>query len=180
MSLADALKLAPLTKDISLQDIKQGVIDNSMVTFANVKIGNPPVAASVDKPIPDKIRVLRDEIFTSNGPTSPIAQGDPLTLLKADAAKIMVINNTYTNGLDSCVGNYLISQGVAASGGSPTGASDQTIVIVYAPKLYALRYLIQTIGIKSSNQIIIKPTASPQVDIELRLGNDALHKFPGC
>jgi LCP family protein required for cell wall assembly len=178
MSLADALKLAPLTKDISLQDIKQGVIDNSMVTFANVTLAGQP--ASVDKPIPDKIRVLRDEIFTSNGPTSPIAQGDPVTLMKADAARIMVVNNSYTNGLDSCVGNYLISQGMAASGGAPTGASDQTIVIVYSPKLYALRYLIQTIGIKSSNQIVIKPTSSPQVDIELRLGNDALHKFPGC
>jgi LCP family protein required for cell wall assembly len=178
MSLADALKLAPLTKDISLQDIKQGVIDNSMVTFANVTLAGQP--ASVDKPIPDKIRVLRDEIFTSNGPTSPIAQGDPVTLMKADAARIMVINDSYTNGLDSCIGNYLNSQGMAASGGATTGASDQTVVIVYSPKLYALRYLIQSIGIKSSNQIIIKPTSSPQMDIELRLGNDALHKIPGC
>jgi hypothetical protein len=178
MSLADALKLAPLTKDISLQDIKQGVIDNSMVTFANVTLAGQP--AAVDKPIPDKIRVLRDQIFTSNGPTSPIAQGDPVTLMKADAARIMVINDSYTNGLDSCIGNYLNSQGMAASGGAATGASDQTVVIVYSPKLYALRYLIQSIGIKSSNQIVIKPTASPQVDIELRLGNDALHKIPGC
>ena len=90
-------------------------------------------------------------------------------------------NSTTTHrSLDSCIGNYLNSQGMAASGSAPTGASDQTVVIVYSPKLYALRYLIQMIGIKSSNQIIIKPTSSPQVDIELRLGNDALHKIPGC
>ena len=177
MSLADALKLAPLTKDISIQAIKQGVIDNSMVTFANVTLAGQP--ASVYKPVPDKIRVLVNEIFTSGGVTSPIAQGDPVALMKADAARIMVTNNTYTASLDSRTGNYLNAQGMTVTTlGPPTGASDQTVVVVYSPKLYALRYLIQTFGIKSSNQILFKPTPSSPVDIEIRLGNDWVSRLP--
>jgi LCP family protein required for cell wall assembly len=178
MTLADALKLAPLAKDIPLDKIKQGVIGNDMVSFANVTLGGVP--ASIYKPIPDKIRVLRDEIFTSGGPTSPIAQGDATTLMRADAARVMVVNNSYTAGLDSCVGNYLSSQGMTVGGGPATGASDQTVVIVYSPKLYALRYLIQAFGIKSNNQILIKPTPSSPVDLEIRLGNDAVNRLPGC
>jgi hypothetical protein len=177
MSLADALKLAPLARDISIQNIKQGVIDHHMVTFANVTLARQ--TASIYKPIPDKIRVLRDEIFTANGPTSPIAQGDAVTLMKADAARIRVTNNTYTASLDSRTMDYLNAQGMTVTTlGKPTGASGQTVVVVYSPKLYALRYLIQTFDIKGSNQILFKPNPSSPVDIEVRLGNDWVSRLP--
>lgn len=177
MTLQDAIKLAVLAKDIPLDLIKQGVIGNDMVTFANVTLAGQP--ASIYKPIPDKIRVLRDEIFTSGGPTSPIAQGDPMTLMKADAARIRVTNNTYTANLDGRTGNFLISQGMQVTErGAPTGVSDQTVIVVYTPKLYALRYLINTFGIKSNNQIFFKPDPSATVDIEIRIGNDWVSRLP--
>ena len=94
MPLGDALKLAALTKDIPIESIKQGVIDNNMAVFANVTLNGVP--ASVLRPIPDMIRVLRDEIFIPGGPLSPLAQGDPQTLMQADAARIRITNNTYT------------------------------------------------------------------------------------
>ena len=177
MTLQDAIKLAALAKDIPLQQIKQGVIGNDMVSFANVTLGGQP--ASIYKPIPDKIRVLRDEIFTSSGPTSPIAQGDPLALMKADAARVRVTNNTYTADLDGRTGNFLIAQGMQVTErGAPTGVSDRTVIIVYSPKLYALRYLINTFGIKSSNQIFFKPDPSSTVDLEIRIGNDWVSRLP--
>jgi len=177
MSLADALKLAPLARDISIQNIKQGVIDHHMVTFANVTLAGQ--SASIYKPIPDKIRVLRDEIFTESGPTSPIAQGDPVSLMEADAARIRVTNNTSIASLDSRTRNYLNAQGMTVTTlGKPTGASGQTVVVVYSPKLYALRYLIQTFDIGGSNQILFKPDPSSPVDIEVRLGNDWVSRLP--
>ena len=178
MSLADALKLAPLARDISLQDIKQGVIDNTMVAPVSVTLGGQP--ASVYRPYPDKIRVLRDEVFTSTGATGPIAQGDPAALMKTDAARIMVTNCSSAAGLDSRAGNYLNTQGmkVIALGPQPCAASDRTIVVVYSPKLNALRYLMQLFGIKTSNQIKITPNPSAPVDIELRLGNDSAGRIP--
>ena len=94
MSLEDAMKLAVLARDIPKESIKNGVIDNSMVSFGNVILGGQN--ASVMKPLPDKIRVLRDEIFTTSGPLSPLAQGDPLALMQADGARVRVLNGTST------------------------------------------------------------------------------------
>ena len=177
MSLDDAIKLAALSKDIPIESIKQGVIDNSMVSFANVTLDGVP--ASVLRPIPDMIRVLRDEIFTAGGPTGPIAQGDSVALMQADAARIRVINNTYTADLESRTGNFLLAQGMQVTErGAPTGASNQTVILLYSPKLYALRYLINIFGITSSDQIIFKPDPAETVDIEIRIGNDWVSKLP--
>jgi LCP family protein required for cell wall assembly len=178
MGLQDGLKLASLMKDVPLDQIQQGVIDNHMVNFGNVTLGGQN--ASVLIPIPDKIRELRDKLFTTGGPTSPIAQGDPAALMQADAARIEVTNNTYTQNLDQRTGAFLAAQGMQVAGlGPPTGVSDQTVVIVYAPKLYALRYLIQPLGmITSSHQIIFQPDSKMPVDLEIRLGNDWVSKLP--
>jgi hypothetical protein len=90
-----------------------------------------------------------------------------------------VINNTYTTNLDGRTGNYLIAQGMhVTESGAPTAATDQTVLVVYSPKLYALRYLINTFGIRSSNQILFKPDPSATVDIEIRIGNDWASRLP--
>ena len=177
MSFEDALKLAVLAKDIPIESIKQGVIDNNMAVFANVTLNGVP--ASVLRPIPDMIRILRDEIFIPGGPLSPLAQGDPTTLMQADAARIRVTNNTYTADLDVRTANFLTAQGMQVTDyGIPTGWSEQTVLIVYSPKLYALRYLTDTFGITGSNQIIIKPDPAATVDIEIRIGEDWVGKLP--
>lgn len=177
MSFEDALKLAVLAKDIPIESIKQGVIDNNMAVFANVTLNGVP--ASVLRPVPDLIRILRDEIFIPGGPLSPLAQGDAKTLMQSDAARIRVTNNTYTADLDGRTANFLTAQGMQVTEhGIPTGASDQTVLIVYSPKLYALRYLADTFGVTGSNQIIIKPDPTATADIEIRLGEDWVGQLP--
>ena len=135
--------------------------------------------ASVLRPVvPDLIRVLRDEIFTADGPTSPLAQGDLVSLMQSEAARVRVTNNTYTGDLDIRTGNFLRAEGVQVLEiGVPTGASNQTMLIVYSPKLYTLKYLANLFGL-TSYQILMKfdPTAS--VDIEIRLGEDWVGKLP--
>ncbi len=177
ISFEDALKLAVLAKDIPIESIKQGVIDNNMAVFANVTLNGVP--ASVLRPIPDMIRILRDEIFIPGGPLSPLAEGDAITLMQSDAARIRVTNNTYTADLDRRTANFLMAQGMQVTEhGIPTGASDQTVLIVYSPMLYALRYLTDAFGIIGSNQIIIKPDPAATVDIEIRIGEDWVGKLP--
>ena len=176
--LEDALKLAALMREVPPDQIHQGVIDNHMVNFANVTLGGQNAAVLL--PIPDKIRELRDQIFTVGGPTSPVAQGDPKALMQADGARVEVTNNTYTASLDQRTGNFLLSQGMQVTAlGASTGLSDSTVVVVYSPKLYTLRYLIQPLGmISTSGQIVFKPDPSSAVDIEIRLGNDWAGKLP--
>ncbi len=178
MSLDQAIRLAALVSTISVESIQQGLINDHMVNFGNVTLGG--ANAAILMPIPDKIRELRDQIFTAGGPTSPIAQGDPQALMRADGARVLVTNNTYTANLDSRTGNFLIAQGMNVTAlGQPTGNTSQTVVVIYSPKLYTLRYLIQPIGmITAGNQILFRPDSSQPVDIEIRLGNDWVGKLP--
>ena len=177
LSLEDAIKLAVLAQDIPLENIKQGVIDNNMAVFANTTLDGVP--ASVLRPVPDLIRVLRDEIFTASGPVSPLARGDPITLMQVEAARVRVINNTYTADLDVRTANFLKSQGMQqVEFGYPTGWSEQTVLVIYSPKLYTLRYLADLFGIKSSYQIVMKADSTSTVDIEIRIGEDWVSRLP--
>jgi hypothetical protein len=73
LSFEDALKLAMLVKDIPMECIKQDVIDSSMAIPTDTILNGVP--ANVLRPVPDLIRILRDEIFVPGGPLSPLAQG---------------------------------------------------------------------------------------------------------
>jgi LCP family protein required for cell wall assembly len=180
ISLEDAIKLAALFSQIPPSQIRHGVMDeHAMTNPANVTLGGQN--ASILIPVPDKIRELRDEIFTTGGPTSPIAQGDPRALMQADGATIALANNTYTVGLETHTYNFLEAQGMNVVGSSAsTGVSDLTVVVVHSPKLYALRYLMQlgVIAANNSHQIVFQPDPTSKVDLEIRLGNDWVSKLP--
>jgi len=176
MSLEDAIQLAVLAKDIRVEDIKRGVIDTTMAIPADTTINGVP--ANVLRPVPDLIRILRDEIFVPGGPLSPLAQGDPVALMQSDQAKVRIINNTYTAGLEERTASFLSTQSMqVVEYGVPTGASNTTKIILYSSKLYALRYLTETFGV-GSQQIVIQPDPTSMVDIEIRLGEDWVGKLP--
>jgi LCP family protein required for cell wall assembly len=176
LSLNDAIKLAVLIQDIPKEDIRNAVIDNSMIQLGNVVLGGQN--ASIIRPIPDRIRILRDQIFTAGGPLSPLAKGDLATLMQADGARIRILNGTSTALLDTRTGHYLSQQGVAVREFGDTKATSRTTIILYSPKLYTLRYLVDIFGITNSTPIRIQPDPSQTVDIEIRLGTDWISKLP--
>jgi LCP family protein required for cell wall assembly len=176
MPFEDAVKLAVLAKDIPPEKIQTGIIDTSMVTFDNTVLAGQ--AASIMKPIADKVRVLRDEIFTSTGPLSPIAQGDVNTLMRAEEARVRIADGTFTPGLDQRAGVFFQSQGMNVTEvGAADAVYNSTVVIVYGPKLYTLRYLQSTFGI-SHTQIKFSPDPASSVEIEIRLGSDLAGVIP--
>jgi LCP family protein required for cell wall assembly len=176
MPFEDAIKLAMLGKDIAPSSIKTGIIDTTMVTFENTVLAGQ--AASVMKPIADKVRILRDEIFTSNGPLSPIAQGDVVSLMRSEEARVRIADGTFTPGLDQRAGAFFQSQGMSVTEVGPADTVyATTTVIVYGPKLYTMRYLQNTFGI-SHTQIRFNPDPASTVDIEIRLGSDLAGVIP--
>ncbi|MDP1715553.1 MAG: LCP family protein [Anaerolineales bacterium] len=176
MPLEDAIRLAVLGKDISRESIKTGVIDTSMVTFDNVILGGEN--ASIMKPIADKIRVLRDEIFTSSGPLSPLAQGDPAALMRDEEARVRIMDGTFTPGLDQRAGAFFQSYGMNVTEVGPAPeAHGSTVIILYGPKLYTLRWMQGVFGI-SNRQIKFSPDPSSSVDIEIRIGSDIAGSIP--
>jgi LCP family protein required for cell wall assembly len=177
LTFEDALQLAVLGKDISSQNIKTGVIDpqQGMATFDSTTLGGED--ASVLKPIMDQIRILRDEIFTTTGPTSPLAQGDASLLMREEEARVRVLDGTFT-GLEQRAGSLFQSYGMTITElGTAPEAYSQTIVIVYGPKLYTIKWLQATFGI-ASRQIRFSPDPNQTVDIEIRLGSDIAPAIP--
>ena len=176
MPLEDAIRMAALAKDIHVEDIKQGVIDTTMAIPTDTTINGVP--ANVLRPVPDLIRILRDEIFVPGGPLSPLAQGDAVTLMQSDEARIRLVNNTYTANLEQRTATYLNAQGMqVVEFGAPTGTASRTRVVFYTSKLYALRYLKDLFGLESP-QIVIQPDPTSTVDIEVRLGEDWVGRVP--
>ena len=175
LPLEDIIKLAVLARDIPLENIRQRVIDNNMAVFANTTLDGVP--ASVLRPVPDLIRVLRDEIFTADGPASPLAQGDLVTLMRSEAARVRVTNNTYTAELARRTANFLQAQGVQVTEiGVPTGDASLTVLIIYSPRLCTLKFLTELFGF-TRYQILMKPDPAASVDIEIRLGEDWVGKL---
>jgi hypothetical protein len=177
LTFENALRLGTLMSQIPAESIKRGVIDYTMGSIANVTLGGEN--ASVMKPFPDKIRELRDQIFNTGGALSPLAQGDPTALMQADGARVRILNGSFTQGLDVNTGNYFLTQGVLVKEVGPADrAFDSTVIVLFSPKLYTLKYLQAVFGITSSTQIRIQPDPTSTVDIEVRLGNDWANSNP--
>jgi LCP family protein required for cell wall assembly len=177
MSFDTALQLGILAKDIPLESIKQGIINYDMVLLEDTTLGGE--RASVMKPLPDKIRELRDQIFTSGGALSPLAaQNDLTAMMQADGARVRVLNGSLAGGLEQVTGQFLASQGVQVTEAGPAEGTNSTIIVLYSPKLYTLKYFQSLFGITSSSQIIFRPDPTSTVDVEVRLGNDWANNNP--
>ncbi|HJR80511.1 MAG TPA: LCP family protein [Anaerolineales bacterium] len=176
MTLRHAMKLAVLVQDIPAENIRNAVIDNSMITFGSTVLGGQ--RASVIRPIPDEIRLLRDQIFTFNGLLSPMAEGQPSALMLEDGAHVRILNGTSSPELETRTRLYLAKRGMIIPETGLTKAQSQTTIVLYSPKLYTLRYLLDIFDITRSPQILIQPDPSQTVDIEIRLGPDWVGKLP--
>jgi len=171
----NALKLGVLLSKIPPGNIKHGVIDYSMAFLDSVIVSNGQ-KASILKPYPDQIRLLRDEIFSAAGPLSPLASGDLIVLMQEDAALVRVVNGTNTEGLSEEMGSYLLAKGmqIVEMGGDAERRYDRTTVVMYGPKLHTLQYLVSVFEIDLPHQIVFKPDPTSPVDVEIRVGADAL------
>jgi polyisoprenyl-teichoic acid--peptidoglycan teichoic acid transferase len=172
LTFEEMMRLGVLVKDIPPEKIKRGLIDNSMVTFGNVTLGGQN--AQILKPIPDKIRELRDEIFATGGAISPLASGaDALDLAKQEGATVGVLNATFTQGLAERTADYLRGLGInVVSTGSASEITGTTRVVDHRGRPYMLKYCQELFRLNSGSQIVSKYDPAAQADIEIVLGDD--------
>ncbi|HZU86953.1 MAG TPA: LCP family protein [Anaerolineaceae bacterium] len=167
LTLDQAISLAVKARDIPANNVAKGAIGPQQVLLAKIK--NQDVLI----PLPDKIRLLRDEIFNTSGASGPAAVGgDKLELAKAENARISIKNGTFTQGLASRTGDYFKAQGlniteVADAGQNYAG----TTIFIYGNAPYAASYLAELMNVPTVN-IISQFTSDTQVDIVVVLGND--------
>jgi LCP family protein required for cell wall assembly len=170
LSLEEIVKLAWLAAQVSPENIRRSVITPDMVTNSW-----SPEGFEVLLPDTDKIRQLRDEIFTTTGPAQPVAETvvtDPAERLAQESARISVLNGTYTAGLGSRTGEYLKNQGFNVTvTGNAQELSEYTIIIDYSGKPYTVKYLVDLMHI-DQNHIYSRYDLNSEVDISISLGAD--------
>ena len=176
LSLEDAIKLAWLAAEFSLENFKRGAIaPPDQVLFAK----SPDGSQDILKPIPDKIRLLRDDIFASTSLASPAQEQEDLAeLMRIEGARLSILNGTFLEGLASRTEEYLKSQGAnIVSTGNAGEAPAYSKVIDYTGNPYTLRYLVQLMNITPYSIIQEFKPDSP-VDVEVILGADWANNNP--
>jgi LCP family protein required for cell wall assembly len=175
LSLDQAIRLAWLASQIPQESIKSGVIGSEQINFAS----SPDGTQEVLKPLTEKIRLLRDEIFTATGPASPVAANmEPVELMKAEGARVAVLNASYTPGLAARTTEYLLSLGVnVTQTDNSEKLSTYTEITSHTGKPYTVKFLVDLMQI---NPLRIRHFFDPTspVDIVITLGDDWANNNP--
>ena len=168
MTFQEALKLASLGPLIKVENIKRGIIGPDVVTNAF-----SPDGLNIIVPIPDEIRLIRDEIFTTGGPLGPAAvANDALILVQQEQARVAIQNGTMTTGLANRTGDYFRSLGLnVVQETNADSVYDASNLIIYNATPYTASYLAALMNINSVN-IVNRYDPSAQIDIGVMLGND--------
>jgi LCP family protein required for cell wall assembly len=169
MNLDQAIRLGWLATQIPEQNIKQGSISADQVNFAT----SPDGGQEVLKPLTEKIRLLRDEIFTGSGAISPSAANiDPAQAMQAENARVALLNGSYTPGIAARSTDYLGSLGVnVTQTDNSEKVAPYTEITYFSGKPYTLKFLVDLMGIDPIRIFHVNDPASP-VDISVTLGDD--------
>lgn len=164
------LRLALLALEIPPENIEKGIIGPpEMVEFETL-----PSGAQVLRPLPDRIRLMRDEIFTEAGAIGPsIPVEDPIQAADLEDASLAVLNGSGVEGMATATGEYLRGQGLNVVEIANADRLDyaKTLIIDYTGNPYTSRYLSEMMGI-SESQILRGPAEGSDVDVAVILGAD--------
>lgn len=177
LSLDDAIRLGWLALDIPIPSIQRGAIaPPKAVLLAKSPDGTQDILI----PVPDQIRLIRDQVFASSSMASPIVDtGDTLANMQAEGASIVVANGTYVEGLATDTQAYLQTQGANVIGTQNSDYIPYTRIIDYTGKPYTDRYLVNLMNI-TPYSIFFQYDPMSQVDVLVILGDDwaAINPMP--
>jgi LCP family protein required for cell wall assembly len=169
LSLDDALRLGWLALDIPMESVQRGAIaPPNAVMFAKSPDGSQDILI----PVPDQIRLIRDQVFASSSMASPVlTSGDTRANMQAEGAAIVVANGTYVSGLATDTQAYLQSQGANVVSTQNSDYTTYTKIIDYTGKPYTDRYLVDLMKI-TPYSISLQYDPTSQVDVLVILGDD--------
>jgi LCP family protein required for cell wall assembly len=164
------VSLGMLVLDIDPTTIKKGVISPpDMVEFSIL-----PSGADVLQPIPDQIRILRDEIFGSTSALGPsIVSGESLDSAKLEDPQIAVYNGAGVAGLAGRTADFLEEEGfrIIEVGNADRSNYQTTLVIDYTGNPYMRKFLVEIANIAES-QFLSQNDPQSEIDIAIILGAD--------
>jgi len=169
MNLDQAIRLGWMATHIPEENIKRGAIGSDQITFAT----SPDGGQEVLKPLTEKIRLLRDEIFTANGAIGPSAAGmDPAQAVQAENARVKILNGSYTPGLAASTTDYLKSLNInVVETNNSEKVTPYTEITFYNGVPYTLKYMVDLMAVDPIRIFYVNDPASP-VDISVVVGDD--------
>jgi polyisoprenyl-teichoic acid--peptidoglycan teichoic acid transferase len=169
MTFQQAIQLAWLMEQIPEENIHKEVIGPPK----DIQYAKSPDGLDIDIPVPDQIRLKRDEIFATGGPVGPAAanSSDANALITAENARVAIQNGSADATLADRTASYLRGKGVNVVSETPTGqASTQSTVIDYSGKPYTLKLLVDMLGIDNT-RVLSRYDPNSTVDVEVILGS---------
>jgi LCP family protein required for cell wall assembly len=165
MSLNQAIRLAWSAIDVNRDKISQVVISNEYVT-----LGKSSDNLDILRPVPDKIRLLRDEVFGVGAALGPVAEGELVELVAQEGARVSVRNGSYQPGMAATTADWLIEQGVNVVEETSTEYNVYNQIYIYNGKPYAIRWLTETMQV-TPNNIFNYYDPNAELDIVVVLGD---------
>ncbi len=171
LTLDQIISLALMALRIPNENMHNGVIaPPDMVLLETL-----PDGSQVLKPVTDKIRELRDQVFTMTGAIAPSAPVDkPISAAKVEAARVSVLNGAGVEGLGTQTADYLKHQGlnvVEVANADRLDYDKSRLIVQNREYPYAVRYLAGLLNL-SQSQILNPVTPDDKVDIIVILGRD--------
>jgi LCP family protein required for cell wall assembly len=167
LTLDEAVKLAVLASQIPEENIARGVINEKLVLF-----GESPDNLSILIPLVDKVHQLRDEIFSSSGALGPLTPGSSQERMIQEGSRVAVLNGTQSAGLAERTAEYLRGLGVnVVQVGEAGQLSAQTTLIDNTGRPFTLKYLLESLTV-NPYRVMYTEASSPDIDVEVILGND--------
>jgi LCP family protein required for cell wall assembly len=172
LTLDQVIQLAWLATKIDPNDIKKGVFDphrDINYVTAQTKEGVQDVLV----PVPDRIRLLRDQVFVSGGQYGPSASAGGLAdLVKSENARVIIKNGTSQAGIAARASELLRSLGVnIVSEANADRSYPNTTIVDFSGKPYTVKFLMDTFKVPDA-RIVSQFDPNSPVDIEINVGGD--------
>jgi LCP family protein required for cell wall assembly len=169
LTLDQVVALAQLASEIDSENIRYVVIDENYTQFWST-----PEGQQVLIPLRDRIRELRDYIFTNEAlALAPQESDNPAARLQTEAATIEVLNGTTTEGLAGITTDYLEQHGLQVGRTDNGNRSDYTesLIIVYTGKTYTAEYIAQLLDLPLT-AVVHGADPNAEHDISIIVGAD--------
>lgn len=155
-----------------LMDIPRDQITHTAIGWQDVTSGTSPDGLSILRPIPDRIREVRDSVFGGGG---AIDVQDPATLLNVlaeEGATVSIMNGSSTEGLAERTAEYLKAQSINVVEEGNAAYTTYTTVTFYGAKPYTLHYLVDFLAVTEPYRIVYAYDPNATTHIVVVLGDD--------
>lgn len=166
LALDQSIRLALKVLEIDRDKITHYVIDAGYVNF-----GKSPTGLDILRPIPDKIRQLRDEVFFGIKPSLE----ETNEIVKAEQARVSIRNGSSTPGLETRTADFLMSQGINVTEVATSNYQTYTQITITGARPHTLRYLVSLLNVAPASRITYAYDPNSPWDIIVDLGDDWAH-----